>query len=346
MICILLLMGTVAIYALSFVYKNTTRIWGAERSSALLGLMFVASFVSCTSSVLFTPYMRNYREIYLVSYLVGEGLSGFLPSAVALIQGVGGNPECRNSTEPGKGLQTFYPDPRFSSEVFFLFTGTLLLLSFVSFVCMNKLNTAKGERVKPSDGTKDQPTNVDAPPSYKISLNWSMSKQTYCYLLVALTLLCLFENGVLPSIQPFSCLPYGNVAYHLTITLSTIAKPIAMSAGFFFTNIKTRMLFGYMGLLVATTAVIFYVALQSPTPPLQHSWIGELAVVSLWILVTGLIGFIKMAIITIFRSDPGKGLYYTGVATQVGSLVGAVSSFALVSWTKMFRAYEPCAGAM
>jgi len=31
--------------------------------------------------------------------LIGEGLSGFVPAIAALIQGVGGNPECRNVTD-------------------------------------------------------------------------------------------------------------------------------------------------------------------------------------------------------------------------------------------------------
>lgn len=342
----MLLAGTASIYVLAFVYQSKTWIFGGERSTALLGLMFIASFVSCTSSVLFTPYMRNYREIYLVSYLVGEGLSGFLPSTVALIQGVGGNPECRNVTKPGSTkieFDTFYPEPRFSSKTFFLFLGTLLFLSFLSFVGLNKLKVARGERVKLSDRVEDQPTtSVDPPPSYRISSNWSVSSQTYFYLLSLLTVLCLLENGVLPSIQPYSCLPYGNVAFHLTVTLSTMSKPIAMSAGFFFTNIRSNVLSGAMAFLLVLSSVIFYLALQSPKPPLQHSWFGEFMVVGLWILVTGLTGFIKMAIITIFRSDPGRGLYYTGVATQIGSVMGAISSFALVSWTNIFQQYNPC----
>jgi riboflavin transporter 2 len=41
-----------------------------------------------------------YRDIYLNSYLIGEGLSGFIPSLAVLVQGVGGNPECRNVTVP------------------------------------------------------------------------------------------------------------------------------------------------------------------------------------------------------------------------------------------------------
>ena len=50
----------------------------------------------------FGPFKHNYfnsRDIYLNSYLVGEGLSGFVPAIAALIQGVGGNPECGNVTK-------------------------------------------------------------------------------------------------------------------------------------------------------------------------------------------------------------------------------------------------------
>ena len=42
--------------------------------------------------------MGVFKDIYLNSYLVGEGMSGFVPSIAALIQGVGGNPYCENIT--------------------------------------------------------------------------------------------------------------------------------------------------------------------------------------------------------------------------------------------------------
>lgn len=34
-------------------------------------------------------------------------------------------------------------------------------------------------------------------------------------------------NGVLPSVQTYSCLSYGPVAYHLSATLSSMANPLA-----------------------------------------------------------------------------------------------------------------------
>ncbi len=74
-------------------------IGGQDHSTALFVLVFFLSLVDCTSSVLFLPFMGVFKELYLNSYLVGEGLSGFIPSIAALAQGVGGNPYCENVTQ-------------------------------------------------------------------------------------------------------------------------------------------------------------------------------------------------------------------------------------------------------
>lgn len=331
--------------ALSFLHSYTSIVLGNEHSTALLSLMFVTALVGCTSSVLFMPYMRNYREIYLVSYLVGEGLSGFVPSAVALIQGVGHNPQCVNVTKPGSDHLEFIAAPsapRFSSQIFFVFIGTLLCLSFLSFLGLNVLPVAIGERVKLPSSMEALPTDTTAPPSYKTNSGWKMPKNVYYYLLVMMAVLCFLGNGTLPSIQSYSCLPYGSVAYHLTVTLSAIAGPLAMSLGFFINTPAVKLLNGLMVIVLVLSGFICYLAAMSPYPPLQNSWVGELIVVLLWIVVCGLIGFIKMGITTLYRPDPGRGLYYTGVATQIGSLVGAIATFVLVNHAKVFKSYSPC----
>ncbi len=83
-------------------------------------LLFFLSLVDCTSSVLFVPFMASLRPRYLTSYLVGEGLSGLIPAAVALAQGVGGNPRCLNVTriseETGETvhvMEAVSPPPRY-----------------------------------------------------------------------------------------------------------------------------------------------------------------------------------------------------------------------------------------
>ncbi|XP_020287489.1 solute carrier family 52, riboflavin transporter, member 3-A-like [Pseudomyrmex gracilis] len=338
--------GTCACVALSYLYDYTSYIFSKEHSTALLSLMFVTALVGCTSSVLFMPYMRNYREIYLVSYLVGEGLSGFIPSTVALVQGVGSNQGCINVTKPDSNHLEFIPassDPRFSSQIFFIFIGTLLCLSFLSFVGLNILPIALGERVKLPSSMETLPTDTTAPPSYKTNSGWKMPKHTYYYLLVMMAVICLLGNGTLPSIQSYSCLPYGSVAYHLTVTLASIAGPLAMSLGFFIQTPEVKLLNILTAISLVLSGFVLYLAAKSPNPPLQHSWMGEFMVVLVWIILNGLIGFVKMGITTLYRPDPGRGLYYTGVATQIGSLIGAITTFCLVNYAKIFQDYNPCA---
>ena len=88
-ICIstLLLVGTASSFLLSAYWAKTTTIGGVEHSTCLFILVFFLSLVDCTSSVLFLPFMAIFRDIYLNSYLIGEGLSGFIPSVIAIAQG-------------------------------------------------------------------------------------------------------------------------------------------------------------------------------------------------------------------------------------------------------------------
>lgn len=332
--------ATVSIYLLSFLYKETSIVFNQSHSTALLSLMFVTAIVGCTSSILFMPYMRNYREIYLVSYLVGEGLSGFIPSIAALIQG-NGSAECVNVTLPGSSELKFElqeTDPRFSTSVFFIFHGVLLTGTFVSFICLNKLTVAKGERVKPIEGSESLRTDVNAPANYKTRTGYVMPKSTYCYLLTMMAVICFLSNGALPSIQPFSCGPYGTLAYHLTITLVSMIQPLAMCLGFFIKNYKVSILTNLMIVSLMLAGFVMYLALGSTDPPPLHTstW-GTVMVVIVWVAVAGIMSFIRMAITSIFRLDPGKGLYYTGVVTQLGSFLGAVVFFLLVTFTSTFQ---------
>jgi len=116
-----------------------------------------------------------------------------------------------------------------------------------------------------------------------------------------------------------------------------------MSLGFFVKTPEVKLLNILTAAILALSGFVLYLAAKSPYPPLQHSWMGELMVVFVWIMLCGLIGFVKMGITTLYRPDPGRGLYYTGVATQIGSLIGAITTFVLVNYAKVFQSYSPCA---
>lgn len=112
----LLTLGVFAGWFMAFYYDVTAYVFGTDRSMLFFVFVFCFAMVGCTSSVLFMPYFGRFRDIYLITYLIGEGLSGLLPGILGLIQGVGGNAECIITNTTGEVKKTeYFPTPRFST---------------------------------------------------------------------------------------------------------------------------------------------------------------------------------------------------------------------------------------
>lgn len=69
-----------------FFYDRTAVVFGHDVSLALLLLTFCFAVVACTSSTLFMPYMGRFLERYMITYLIGQGLAGFISSLITLGQ--------------------------------------------------------------------------------------------------------------------------------------------------------------------------------------------------------------------------------------------------------------------
>lgn len=304
-IYVVLFIGLVAATLVPFLYDYTTDISGEPRSTVFLILVFSVSIVGCTSSVLFFPFMRHFKEIYLISYLIGEGLSGFLPSIVALIQGIGGNPECVVTLLPDGNttLNLIYKEPLFGTSYFFGFIAIAMLFSFCAFFLLNNLKVCQYERV-PTEISKNNTTeSVDQ----KCSLTTISSKAveeskegTYdtisivseehkldslsilrsTSLLILMSAICALSNGVFPSIQSYSCLPYGNTAYHLAITLSSMANPVACFLAVFLPHTTNRWISVLTSLCAVCISYVMATSILSPAPPLVDSVGGVVLVVS------------------------------------------------------------------
>nr|CAD7406763.1 unnamed protein product [Timema cristinae] len=392
LICGILSLGSTSVILMAFLYQKTTYIGGEEHSTALFALVFFVALVGCTSSVLFMPFMRHFRDIYLISYYVGEGLSGFVPSIAALVQGVGGNPTCINQTyENGTSHVVSYTSPpRFSTQSFFIFLFCMFLLSNISFILLNNLNWCKTEKVylstrknslrqsgqnSPVAITRLQSEDKSISEEDNMAANRNagfisssngvalyeefsdpnqmarssstqnrslLSRRVYVYYLVLVSWLCLFGNGLFPGIQSYSCLPYGNVAYHLSVTLGSMANPLACFLAFFlpYSSVRATSLMALICTLIscyiATTAVM------SPSPPLVGTTGGEALVVLSWVVFTGLISYIKVSVATLFRLEGGRALFWCGAVQQMGSAAGAILGFFLVNFGDIFHTYFPC----
>lgn len=287
----LFLIGCLAAIFMAFFYQYTAFVAGQERSVALLVIAFFFAFVGCTSSVLFMPFMGRFKEIYLVTYLVGEGLSGFLPSIVTLIQGIGGNPQCIPNNDPsGPEFDYYTPPPRFETPTFFLFIFFMLCLSATAFLLINKLKICKKEYVQ---GTVHYGNNYRYRVSSEIKKseiiektedevveptveNKHLSMVNAVYLMFIMAIVSLFGSGVFPGIQSFSCLPYGNVVYHLTVTLSSIANPLACFLAVFVNHTSIPRI---TWLSLVTAGISAYGLATAIVQPLLGTTIGEILVV-------------------------------------------------------------------
>ena len=339
--CILcmLVIGTAAMGLLAFFYNKTSRIIEIEYSAALFIMTFFIATVGCTSSVLFMPYLKNFREIYLVSYFIGEGLSGLVPSIISFIQGVNNNLCHSNNTENSVIFNSALP--RFQPKDYFFSIFVFFLLSTVAFILLDNLPFVKKEK---------KSIMLDHQTISEFANNSTLSNKAKkedaslnsTYLFITLSGICFLSNGLLPSLQPYSCLSYGNWVYHLSINFSQIANPIACVLAIWF-SVTDEKIFNLLIMLISCVSVyICYLAFSSPHPPLQDSKIGKALVILSWGLISGIVSFVKLIIISILRIKSEDSLITVGVVMQAGSACGAIFSFILISCTNFLKEFDAC----
>ncbi|XP_006811809.1 solute carrier family 52, riboflavin transporter, member 3-B-like [Saccoglossus kowalevskii] len=369
--------GAISCLMLAFFWDRTSYVNGVEHSTALFTLSFLLTLVDCTSSVSFLAFMYVFPMRYMTPYFIGEGLSGFVPALVGLMQGEGGNPECRNSSVLNETsnittyeLSYYKPPPRFSIDAFFFFLAAMLLCSFVAFAMLNNLPMCKREQAMKVDTDKnvqlidrkfadkgdqvigdsdyfDQSTQTieldfEESASSKSKTKSSLTKCDWVYMLLLEAWVNAIMNTVMTSIQTYSTLPYGNVAYHLAVTLGLMANPTACVFVHFLPT-RNNILIGFITFLGSCIgAYIMWTALGSPYPVLCGSIWGEVLVVLAWIFMVGLLTYVKVMIGVICRDNGRKALMWCGAAMQAGSLIGSIVIFPLVNVLYLFTPNDPC----
>uniref|UniRef100_T1IJ13 Riboflavin transporter n=1 Tax=Strigamia maritima TaxID=126957 RepID=T1IJ13_STRMM len=283
--------GSISCLLLSFFWNTQSYLTGQYRSVWLFVLVFLMALVDCTSSVLFLPFMATFKDKYLTSYLVGEGLSGLLPSILALIQGVGSYPECRlvNTTNSTTNeSKAFYPEPRFSTGSFFILLFAMDVMSLLSFLFLNYLPFLKTEKVFHLEENENkivapvqQPSNTTPKDENStLIISGLLDKRVKYYLFILQGWLCALSNGVFTAIQTYSCLPYGNNAFLLAVTLSTIANPVACCVAYFLPIKKLSIINLFVAIGTLISCYLLATAVLSPKPPLVNTTIGDILIVS------------------------------------------------------------------
>lgn len=260
--CILGL-GIIATFLLAIFWKVTVTVADSLHSVPLLVLSFLLSVVDCTSSVTFLPFMTRLHPQYLTTYFVGEGLSGLVPGLVALLQGVG-QVHCQNLPEAAtvntttntstaldsEKLQAIYMPAKFSAEVFFFFLSAMMAVSLGAFILLNCLPAVvrecraelhfggdtsikrRDQSLSMQSQSPEQKPMISVPQSNSWEPRSSFGSGTYSntevvFIFVVLAWVNALTNAVLPSVQSYSCMPYGNKTYHLATTMAAVANPLA-----------------------------------------------------------------------------------------------------------------------
>lgn len=361
----ILSIGIVACVLLVFFWDRTTFISGTEHSTAFFIITFFLSLVDCTSSVTFLPFMMQLPPKYITTYFIGEGLSGFIPGVIALAQGVG-MAKCVNSTQTTGNhsenlwsLQTEYLPPNFSTEVFFIFLALMMCASLAAFVALNKLPRTfemSTENLVPETPVRSVCSGLDNPgadtdsegccgdvateSTSKENPKDSMAQLTFIYCVVLWVNAA--TNGLLPSVQTYSCMPYGNLAYHLSAALSSVANPLACTIAMFVQN-RSLVFLGMLTVLgTAFGSYNMSMAAMSPCPLFQGSLMGEVLIVLSWLCFTGTLSYVKVMVGVILRDRSHSALVWCGAAAQMGSLLGSVTMFPMVNIYNLFQSGDVC----
>ncbi|XP_012521226.1 PREDICTED: solute carrier family 52, riboflavin transporter, member 3 [Propithecus coquereli] len=256
---------------------------------------------------------------------------------------------------PAVLLESRYLPAHFSPLVFFLLLSCMMAGCFVAFFLLQRQRRCWDASVE--DLINSQITLHSIRPRGEKDLGLPDSSQgqehreekaaphtparlAFIYTLVAFV--NALTNGVLPSVQTYSCLSYGPVAYHLAATLSSMANPLASFLCMFLPNRSLPFLGVLTVLGTGFGAYNMAMAVKSPCPLLQGHWSGDVLIVASWVLFTGCLSYVKVMLGVILRDRSRSALLWCGAAVQLGSLLGAVLMFPLVNVLRLFVSADFC----
>ncbi|XP_058035088.1 solute carrier family 52, riboflavin transporter, member 2-like [Ahaetulla prasina] len=348
-------MATAMALLLALLWDRTAVVAGELHSVAFLVLAFLLALACCTSNVSFLPFMYQFPPLFIRTFFIGQGLSALLPCMLALGQGVG-QLECLNGTW-GNASQPHYLQENFSADTYFWLLVALLAVSglaFVALVLWHSRQDTPGERAPPEERTEEAyPLRDDSDPALHggtaegLPGRDSASPLTFwtgrnIYLLALLGVSNALTNGVLPSVQTYSCLPYGNTAYHLSVVFGNIANPVACFVAMFLLCRSFLVLSAISTAGCVFGGYLMVLAALSPCPPLQDSYVGVALVVLAWTFFSGLFAYVKVAISSLLHEAGHAALLWCGAVIQAGSLLGALVMFPPTSVYHLFKSGQDC----
>lgn len=153
---------------------------------------------------------------------------------------------------PSWHQESRYLAPRFSPLLFFLLLSFLTGCCLVAFFLLQRQPwgrqgsiedllhsqvTLHSIRPRDTEDTSSLGAPVSSPGKGSVEASVaSLRPAQLAFIYSVVAFVNALTNGVLPSVQTYSCLPYGPVAYHLSATLSSVASPLACFLPIFLPN--------------------------------------------------------------------------------------------------------------
>ncbi|ELU04722.1 hypothetical protein CAPTEDRAFT_198178 [Capitella teleta] len=374
MVYAIIAVGLLSLTLLFFFWDVTVLVAGQERSLPTLLLFFLLAMVDTTSSVVYLPYMARFKPQYINVYMIGEDTCGFLTGALAMIQKTAEDETCANSSANStlNSVETS-AEPRFSLSAFVAVLVGMMALCMVAFTILHFAPFARKEMVEHDvnemakhdaeeamaehnydtvhQGFKGIQTSshqdISRPDGDRITRlvarrGTTSRERNLIYFYLFWTSFVIF--GFFSSIQSFSTLPYGTVAYTLAIKLTCIINPLSSIALFLLPQRSLRIISALIALSSVLVSGHVFLASTSPSPPLRDHIIGKICVVVSTLLLFGALCFCRVSMVAILRGGrrASRALFYAGAAIQSGAFTGGVTSFVLVNVFEVFRRPPPC----
>lgn len=168
---------------------------------------------------------------------IGEAISSSIPSVFIFFQNIPTNEYfCQNQTTV-PGSSTDYK-LNFSVSTYFGSIFGFVILCLVSFIILDKRSSKSRKIILIELKSKNETDEfISERPIVKKN-----TKEKY-FLLTIIFMLSFLMYGVLPGIQTFSTLPYGDLAFNLSINLGNLFLPFAVILSLISHDISTKKIF-------------------------------------------------------------------------------------------------------
>jgi hypothetical protein len=194
----------------------------------------------------------------------------------------------------------------------------ILVMSTIAFTLLTFSKISRNERKTQEERANGLVNEADNPvyrstASDKAALDQDVnraeelpSKAVQVTLLVVTFWVSFIAYGLLPAIQSYSTLPYGNSTFHLSINIGNvrfysslspanhqqvlsqgyIMLPIVIMLSIWSYRVSCTRILVEFTVAFLLSLYIIGISAMSPCPPLQESLLGPILMVSAWVLTT------------------------------------------------------------